>query len=536
MLKLDQSDSKLFESPSFSQWAAFVAVRSKSDPDTTMFTTLAKYYKDDILAKILATAKEVDSTKAIATTMEGLQIKKWVTAGNTADDVFNALKLNQAGDKLFESPLFSTWATFVAQRNNKNPGVEMFTTFTRHYSDDVLAKIIPTHILATAKKFDNTRAKATTLEGLQIMNWVNSKKSADDVFKILKLEQTGDKLFESPLFSIWATFVAKQNSKDPGVEMFTVFASHYTDDALAKIIPTHILATAKTIDSTKAMATKLEGLQIMNWINAKNSADDVFKMLKLDQAGDKLFESPPFITWATFVAKQNSKDPGVEMFSTFTKHYSDDALAKIMPAHILARAKTIGSTRAMATKLEGLQQIPSWISAEKSADDVFKLLKLDQTGDKLFESPLLSVWTTFVAKINRENPDEVVIKQLVDTFDDVPLARMISVATKVDTTKDLAGQLRTAQFNQWRSKRKTPQEVNTMLSVLTNTDDVTKRISRDYEKFYVKKAPVGRSETSMEEQAEDATRSQHNVDRKLLFTKDQFVFLANWTIFRMKIS
>ncbi|OWZ04534.1 RxLR effector protein [Phytophthora megakarya] len=406
--------------------------------------------------------------------IQKLKLQWWQLRQKSPDDVFIHLKLDQTGNKLFESPAFFQWVAFVTVRDKSGPDMAMFNTLTKHYNDDALAKM-----LVAAKEVDNTRAIATTMEGLQLSKWISAGNSADEVFKSLQLHRAGDKLFESAVFPNWISFLTKRNSRDPDLEMFSTFVKHYSDDALA-----HAVIAAKKVSTTKDIATKVEGFQIANW--AGSSADDVFTALKLNQAGDKLFESPLFAYWASFVAKQNNKDPGVEMFTTFTKHYSDDALAKIMPAHILARAKTIGSTKAMATKLEGLQQIPSWISAEKSADDVFKLLKLDQTGDKLFESPLLSVWTTFVAKINRENPDEVVIKQLANTFDDVPLARMISAATKVDNTQDLAGQLRTAQFNQWWSQRKTPQEVDTMLSVATNTDDVTKKISRDYEKFYGK--------------------------------------------------
>ncbi|OWZ14997.1 RxLR effector protein [Phytophthora megakarya] len=246
-----------------------------------------------------------------------------------------------------------------------------------------------------------------------------------------------------------------------------------------------MLLSAKEVESTKTFATKLEGIQIANWVKSGNSADDVFKALKLDQTGDKLFESPMFTYWSSFVAKRYSNNPGSEMFSTFGLHYTDEALAKILPTKILISAKNVDSTKAQATKLEGLQ-ISNWINGDKSADDVFKLLKLDETGDELFKSPLFSTWTTFVTKINKNNYEADIFKLLTDKLGDAALARMISAANNVDDTKKLATGLRAEQFTSWFSAGKTPQNVDTLLNAAANSDDMTKKISQDYAKFFEK--------------------------------------------------
>ncbi|OWZ14852.1 RxLR effector protein [Phytophthora megakarya] len=257
--------------------------------------------------------------------------------------------------------------------------------------------------------------------------------------------------------------------------MFATLAKYYSDDALAKM-----LTTAKETESTKAIATKMEGLQITNWLNAGDSADDVFKTLKLEQTGGKLFENAVFPNWVAFVAKRNTQDPELAMFSTFARHYSDDALAKMLVA-----AKEVDSTRSIATKMENLQ-ITNWINADKSSNEVFAILKLDQAGDKLFDSPVLSTWTSFVTKVNKNNPDDVMVTQLAEKFDDVSLAKMILAAAKVERTQSLAADLRSAQFKTWFTAGRTPKYVDTMLKVGANSDDVTKKISRDYEKFYGK--------------------------------------------------
>ncbi|OWY96850.1 RxLR effector protein [Phytophthora megakarya] len=318
------------------------------------------------------------------------------------------------------------------------------------------------------------RALAISIPGLENVasniNWGLSK--------LIEQLKTGDKLFESPVVSQWAAFVSVR-SNDPGEAMFAKLSSLYTDDVLAKM-----LAGAKEVDNTKEFAKKIEGAQIAHWIQAGNNVDDVYKILKLNQAGDKLFENPLFVSWAAFVVKKNSKDPGSEMFTTFTKYYDDDVLATMIPTRLLISAKKVDSTRAKATELEELQ-IALWISTDKSADDVFRLLNLDKTGDKLFESPVWPSWINFI-KQTKTKPDEATVTELTKIFGDVNLAKMISTATKVDSTEKLAVDLRSVQFKNWLTDGKTPKDVNTMLKLGTDSDDVTKAVSLSYDKFYGK--------------------------------------------------
>ncbi|OWZ00133.1 RxLR effector protein [Phytophthora megakarya] len=329
-------------------------------------------------------------------------------------------------------------------------------------------------MLIAAREVDDTRALAAKLEQFQLTNWIIAGKSADGAFKSLQLDQAGAKLFESPTFSNWISFVAKRNREHPDTVIFSILAQHHSDDAIAQMV-----VAAKEVSRTKDIATKVEGLQIANWLGAGNTPDDVFKVLKLNHAGDKLFESPVFGNWASFVAKRNGEDPNMAMFSLFAKYCDGYELAKIIPPQILISAISNPRTSVMAKNLESLK-ITNWITAKKSADDVFKILKLEQVGDKLLDSSLFRVWVSFVTKISEGNRNKVIVKQLTNSFDDVSRARMISAATKADPSMEkLVAQLEFAQFSLWRDQRKTPQEVVMMLRGTTNADGML----RNYKKF-----------------------------------------------------
>ncbi|OWZ03168.1 RxLR effector protein [Phytophthora megakarya] len=361
----------------------------------------------------------------LSSLMEKLNLQWWQLQGKSVDDVFTALKLNQAGDKLFESPVFSQWVAFVTLHGNDYLDLNIFTTLTKHYDDAVLAKMI-----VASREVDDTRALAAKLEQYQLRTWLARGKTADEAFKSLQLDQAGAKLFESPVFGYWDSFVAQQKSRHPDTVMLSVLGKYHNDDAIAQMV-----VAAKEVSGTKDIATTVERLQMTNWLTAGDTADDVFKVLKLDQAGDKLLENPVFGYWASFVALRNREHP-----DTMT----------------------------------------NWLIAGKSPDDVFKILKLEQVGDKLLDSSLFRVWATFVAKINAENKNKVIVEQLINSFDDVPLARMTSEATKVDPSMEkLIAQLEYAQFSLWRGQRKTPQEVAMMLRGTTNADGML----RNYKKF-----------------------------------------------------
>ncbi|KAG3119413.1 hypothetical protein PI124_g4072 [Phytophthora idaei] len=111
-----------------------------------------------------------------------------------------------------------------------------------------------------------------------------------------------------------------------------------------------MLAVAKNIDSTKALAKKLEGIQFTNWVHARESPDYVFKVLALNQMGTKTFASPQFSRWTEFLIKVNTKNPDVAIYATLGTYYSDDVLARMFAA-----AKQVDSSKTLATNLERIQ-------------------------------------------------------------------------------------------------------------------------------------------------------------------------------------
>ncbi|KAG6616641.1 putative secreted RxLR effector protein [Phytophthora cinnamomi] len=115
-----------------------------------------------------------------------------------------------------------------------------------------------------------------------------------------------------------------------------------------------------SLSGSKVTTKTLEG-----WLQSGKSTDDVFKLLKLDKAGDNLLSSPMLESWLTYANAFGLKNPGNEatMLNTFRNAYGDVKLALILQA-----AKKVPDTKMLAKGLQ-IQQFKLW--KEKRWDPAF---------------------------------------------------------------------------------------------------------------------------------------------------------------------
>ncbi|KAE8962703.1 hypothetical protein PF005_g26022 [Phytophthora fragariae] len=104
------------------------------------------------------------------------------------------------------------------------------------------------------------------------------------------------------------------NKQNPEAAMISTLATRYSDDVLSQMI-----IAAKSARGTKGLATQLQAGQMSLWKSSGKSADDVFGLLGLKNAGGKLFDNPEFATWIKYVddlSEGNSKKASLMMTST----------------------------------------------------------------------------------------------------------------------------------------------------------------------------------------------------------------------------
>ncbi|GMF10735.1 unnamed protein product [Phytophthora lilii] len=86
------------------------------------------------------------------------------------------------------------------------------------------------------------------------------------------------------------------------------------------------------IEKAKSLfgSSKITTTALRRWVQKNKSPNYALKQLRLDKAGEKLFENPQFQTWATYMTMLNSKDPEAAMLSVLTTQYEDKTLTQMI--------------------------------------------------------------------------------------------------------------------------------------------------------------------------------------------------------------
>ncbi|KAE9207104.1 hypothetical protein PF005_g12756 [Phytophthora fragariae] len=213
---------------------------------TSLVSTLTAHYGDDGLARIIESAKQVSGitkeasdTAAFAKRLQTEQMYRWLENRETPEDVFDLLKLNKAGYKIFDKPEVNSWM-------NKSP------------SSESIAKRLDTELL---------------------LNWNKNGDAPGTVFTLLKLNKAGDKLFDSPLLPTWQKYIAYFREKNPRqrVNELSILRKHFSDATLSKM-----LLEAEKIPSKKALASDLLDDLVIRWMASETVPTKVYSWLRVE--------------------------------------------------------------------------------------------------------------------------------------------------------------------------------------------------------------------------------------------------------------
>ncbi|ETN03633.1 hypothetical protein PPTG_15608 [Phytophthora nicotianae INRA-310] len=306
--------------------------------------------------------------------------------------------------------------------------------------------------------------------GLKVTNsararyWLWRKQSVESVFKQLKLDGGLDKILANRKFYAWATYVSLYNKKNPSkeVSMAGILTNTYGDLKLSGM-----LEVALNQRKQWKMAAVLARQQRENWQAAGKSADDIFVLLKLEQAGDKLFVTPQLNTWYNYVTMLKKDDASATIASVLTAHYGDEAIAKIF--------------REANPRVKRMRFVKVWLETAwaknrpqktLSPEEYFKVLKLDDGVDKLLANPKLETWLSYVGKFNAKHPGQetTVIQTLTKFYDDVDLVKALEAAKKVPQTENIATDLQTTLFSTWIRNKISPDNAFKMLKLNADVD------------------------------------------------------------------
>ncbi|POM63598.1 Secreted RxLR effector peptide protein [Phytophthora palmivora] len=328
---------------------------------------------------------------AVSSVQLNWNLRTWLASSTKADDVFNALDLKLAGDKLFENSHWKPFTEYVTKLDSSDADNAIVTALMRIYDNVGLSKL-----LAAAKKVPATEAEALKWEGVRLKFWLKNNVSPDEIFKVLQLNKAADDLFDSPQFVTWVNYLKMFNEKnsDKKTSMVGAFARGYGEEALMKT-----LVSAENANSVGATKMKNEVLQA--YLDFTTSPNQLFKILKLDKEGDKLLSSPLLNTWVEYMNLFNKDLPKKKttMIAVFTKNYGDESLAKMIEA-----AKANPSTKEFATNLQSAQ-FSQWMTEGRSPKNILDdVLKLDSNA-LLVDDVSGDIWRAYNKAYAKQFPE-----------------------------------------------------------------------------------------------------------------------------------
>ncbi|OWZ12381.1 Avirulence (Avh) protein [Phytophthora megakarya] len=328
------------------------------------------------------------------------------------------------------------------------------------------------------KSIPGVEQASNYLSNKRLADYLKNDKDVDDVFIKLKLNSPNKNVFENPAFLKWTQYVDDLNQKNLNKKpklMIQTLSKYYDDIQLSSM-----LEAAKKVDSTRAVATKLQAEQMKIWKSGGVTPYQLFNAFNLNLFDDgvtNLFASPGMRTWIKYA---DEVKPGTTtVLDTLRAAYRDDT--------VLSKVLTAGmkdpSTEKLATELQAMQ-VNRWLDNLQPPDNVFKLLSLDKGAEGLLSNPQLRTWVNYAEsyKGNNEYTTKVTLTgALRKHYNDEELVTMIRSAADATSRRELmyAENIQNALLDKWAQAGKPVYEVLRALGVTrAQTNDVMATYSK----------------------------------------------------------
>ncbi|ETM44636.1 hypothetical protein L914_10142 [Phytophthora nicotianae] len=232
----------------------------------------------------------------------------------------------------------------------------------------------------------------------------------------------------------------------------------------------------------------IEGEKLKFWLFQKKSAADALAKLKLNGDVDSALASPKLEVLSKYLDMVSTKYPNraESLLGTLTARYGEIAIAKG-----LVTTKQAPSSKDIATKLQ-TQQLEGWLNSQKSAVDVFNLLKIKDDDILSLISRKMETLKLYINLFNSKNPENktTLYATLREGFKgEDQLALMISRAKDSLRTSEAASRYRHMMFQEWILKEYDPVSVLTQVfkipeDHLFSASDRMRMIKDQYKRRY----------------------------------------------------
>ncbi|OWZ00664.1 Avirulence (Avh) protein [Phytophthora megakarya] len=460
-LHLHAVGRRLFNEPQFNAWVQYADELSVKIPGMSAISTLTRQYGDEVLFRMIETAKKSSDTESLATKLETQQMQHWLRSRKDPDEVFHLFEVDNLWGNILKKTEFTAWSKYVDNLNTNYPEepMWMYATLSKRYDDEVLFKMIK-----EAKLVEEYKTIAIKLEDEWFQVGLQRRKIPYKALIDLGLGKSrntlvGQLMDEKSLANIWVKYLQAFNMRYPDQKTTTIQS---LTNSFGDVDVTTMLHTAKMDIWTRNLASQLEVAQVKMWLDSGKTTDDVFKLLKLDKQAISFQNKVLLNTWISYINAFIKENPNkkITLFSALEIRFKDRQLNEILNV-----AKKFPGMESIATKIQTVNIQPLFARNE-SPRHVFTLLGLNDEGDHILSSPLFQTWMKYVEDFNKLNP-----KKQESWFDPLRIeyeyggTRIVEMALQNPSTVQIGKKVEREWLNFWLDREKLPKDVFNFLEL-----------------------------------------------------------------------
>ncbi|OWZ19972.1 hypothetical protein PHMEG_0005691 [Phytophthora megakarya] len=484
LYKLNWVGKNILREPGFITWVKYVDDLKIKHPEEQLWmsSTLTKYFTDEVLLEITKRAKLSKESKKIAIKVENDWLREGIQKHKTPDQVLLDLGFGHTTEHLIDqflakNSLLTLWFKYMNIFNKWYPEEKttMMETFTKRFGDYGMAKTLHNSKTQNWGTFGEKVEKLLPrLESAQLKMWLDSDKTTDDVFKLLKLDDEVHfyTFQDKALLTTWVSYINAFITKNPGQkkELFSALKLRFKDRPLNEI-----LNVAKHFPSIGGTATTIQAGKIQKYFANNVSPKRVFELLGLSKERNYILDSPVFHSWMNYVEAFNKKNPNKQ------ESWFLPLRESIPVVEVFERALQNPNTMNIGKMIERgwIKDSLHWKTSPKNT---FGLLGLKTAGDKALISPAFNTWTQYLDEFNKRYPEEKVtmIDGLLANFTGYNLLRAFQTANKDPDAENLVTNLKSDLIDKWVAKKENPEDLKWILdtppkATTVHPSDFTKR-------------------------------------------------------------
>ncbi|OWY98161.1 hypothetical protein PHMEG_00031140 [Phytophthora megakarya] len=481
--KLDRDVKKVFEKPEFRIWAKYVddLNTKNSEQPTWMYLTLSKYFSDVDQVKVMNAGEYSysEKTKAMAIKLEDDWFQAGILNHKTPYQLLQNLRHGKTqylylGNVVSEDALVKIWVKYLQVFDRRYPEEKttIMKALTEVFGDIGLVKMFD---VVKSESWSNL---VTKMKSAQLKMWLESGKTTDDVFKLLKLDDEANaNIFrDKVLLKAWVSYLNDFVKKNPDQKdmLFSALQSRLRDRPLNEI-----LNMAKKYPSIEKIAIKTQTDKISIYFTNNESPSHVFTILGLKDEGDGILGSPLFNLWMDYVKRFNNQNPDRQESWFFPLRVElIGGKLEYGGLRMIEKAIQNPTTVEIGKKVER-EWLNFWLDRGTPPSLVFKDLHLNTADEKMnvLADRKFKTWTTYLDDFNERYPDKqtTMIDDLRDVLKDRKLLRVFEAAKNDRNTKNLVTQLQDDLIAKWMSEKRTPTDLMDRLGYIDSSGETIER-------------------------------------------------------------